>query len=111
MTARPAIGRVHWALFALVITLFGAQSLNRPDSTRAAAAPAEISESRPGGFLTSDRCLACHKGVSTSDGMDVSIGYDWRASMLRCAESSSITLVRLRLSRQSAAVAICPWRM
>ena len=33
-------------------------------------------------FRTADRCLACHKGVSTSDGVDVSIGYDWRASMM-----------------------------
>lgn len=33
-------------------------------------------------FRTADRCLACHKGVSTSRGVDVSIGYDWRASMM-----------------------------
>ena len=33
-------------------------------------------------FRTSDRCLACHKGVTTSQGLDVSIGYDWRASMM-----------------------------
>jgi len=33
-------------------------------------------------FHTSDRCLACHKGVTTSTGVDVSIGYDWRASMM-----------------------------
>ncbi|HIF21280.1 MAG TPA: hypothetical protein EYQ27_05060, partial [Gemmatimonadetes bacterium] len=33
-------------------------------------------------FRTSDRCIACHKGVSTSAGLDVSIGYDWRASMM-----------------------------
>ncbi|MEZ4417741.1 MAG: hypothetical protein R3E10_18435 [Gemmatimonadota bacterium] len=33
-------------------------------------------------FKTSDRCLACHKGVSTTEGVDVSIGYDWRASMM-----------------------------
>ena len=33
-------------------------------------------------FQTSDRCIACHKGVRTSDGIDVSIGYDWRASMM-----------------------------
>jgi hypothetical protein len=33
-------------------------------------------------FKTSDRCLACHKGVTTSDGLDVSIGLDWRASMM-----------------------------
>lgn len=42
-------------------------------------------ESAGGGaamFRTSDRCLACHKGVSTSTGEDVSIGFDWRASMM-----------------------------
>ena len=33
-------------------------------------------------FRTSDRCLACHKGVTTSRGLDVSIGYDWRGSMM-----------------------------
>ncbi len=33
-------------------------------------------------FRTSDRCIACHKGVSATDGTDVSIGFDWRASMM-----------------------------
>ena len=33
-------------------------------------------------FRTGDRCIACHKGVSTTTGVDVSIGYDWRASMM-----------------------------
>jgi len=33
-------------------------------------------------FPTSDRCLACHKGVTTSRGEDVSIGFQWRASMM-----------------------------
>ena len=33
-------------------------------------------------FLTSDRCLACHKGVQTSSGEDVSIGYAWRPTMM-----------------------------
>ncbi len=33
-------------------------------------------------FRTADRCVACHKGVSASDGTDVSIGFDWRASMM-----------------------------
>jgi hypothetical protein len=33
-------------------------------------------------FQTSDRCLACHKGVTTSEGLDISIGFDWRASMM-----------------------------
>ncbi|MGD2068680.1 MAG: hypothetical protein PVI57_08420 [Gemmatimonadota bacterium] len=33
-------------------------------------------------FQTSDRCIACHQGVSTRAGKDVSIGFDWRASMM-----------------------------
>jgi cytochrome c551/c552 len=33
-------------------------------------------------FQTSDRCLACHNGLMTPSGQDVSIGYDWRASMM-----------------------------
>jgi hypothetical protein len=33
-------------------------------------------------FQTSDRCLACHNGLSTSSGEDVSIGFDWRPSMM-----------------------------
>lgn len=33
-------------------------------------------------FRTSDRCIACHNGLGTSAGLDVSIGADWRASMM-----------------------------
>ena len=33
-------------------------------------------------FRTADRCIACHKDVTASDGTDVSIGFDWRASMM-----------------------------
>ena len=33
-------------------------------------------------FETSDRCVACHNGLSTSTGEDVSIGVNWRASMM-----------------------------
>lgn len=33
-------------------------------------------------FLTSDRCQACHNGLKTKSGEDVSIGYDWRASIM-----------------------------
>jgi len=33
-------------------------------------------------FITSDRCLACHNGLVTPRGEDVSIGTDWRASMM-----------------------------
>lgn len=33
-------------------------------------------------FQTSDRCLACHNGLTTPAGHDVSIGFDWRASIM-----------------------------
>lgn len=33
-------------------------------------------------FETSDRCLACHNGLVSPDGEDVSIGIAWRASMM-----------------------------
>lgn len=36
----------------------------------------------PTAFRTSDRCVACHNGMKTSAGEDVSIGFEWRASMM-----------------------------
>lgn len=33
-------------------------------------------------FLTSDRCAACHNDLKTASGQDVSIGFDWRASIM-----------------------------
>jgi hypothetical protein len=33
-------------------------------------------------FQTSDRCLACHNGLVAADGADVSIGFDWRTSVM-----------------------------
>ncbi len=52
------------ALFALLARV--------PD---AAAAPGPL-------FATSDRCLACHNGMTTPTGEDVSIGFAWRASIM-----------------------------
>ncbi|HWA93252.1 MAG TPA: hypothetical protein VG844_01525 [Terracidiphilus sp.] len=33
-------------------------------------------------FHTSDRCVACHNGLKTSSGEDISIGFEWRASIM-----------------------------
>jgi hypothetical protein len=33
-------------------------------------------------FETADTCLACHNGLKTTSGLDVSIGSDWRGSMM-----------------------------
>ncbi len=49
--------------------------------------PAEADQSTgeqliPQLFETSDRCLACHNGLTTPTGNDVSIGSNWQASMM-----------------------------
>jgi hypothetical protein len=33
-------------------------------------------------FQASDRCFACHNGLSTSSGEDISIGFSWRPTMM-----------------------------
>ncbi|MGA6927485.1 MAG: hypothetical protein WBY88_17485, partial [Desulfosarcina sp.] len=33
-------------------------------------------------FVTSDKCLACHNGLTTPTGQDVSIGFNWESSMM-----------------------------
>src|SRR5450432_3389096 len=33
-------------------------------------------------FRTSDRCVACHNGLKTRAGEDISIGFEWRASIM-----------------------------
>src|ERR1700757_4302115 len=33
-------------------------------------------------FRTSDRCGACDNGLATKDGQDISIGFEWRASIM-----------------------------
>jgi hypothetical protein len=45
------------------------------------ASGAEHSQLKPE-FRTSDRCIACHDGLKTQSGEDVSIGFDWRASIM-----------------------------
>ena len=48
-------------------------------SSRAGAADGTIKKEL---FQTSDRCIACHNMLSTSQGEDISIGFAWRASMM-----------------------------
>lgn len=43
---------------------------------------AACSAADPTVFETSDRCLACHNGLTTPSGEDVSIGFEWRASIM-----------------------------
>lgn len=51
----------------LFATTFALQAANHPPAVQ---------------FHTSDRCIACHNGLTTPSGEDVSIGYNWRASIM-----------------------------
>jgi hypothetical protein len=43
---------------------------------------ATVSAQVPNLFVTSESCMACHNGLVTPAGEDVSIGVDWRGSMM-----------------------------
>src|SRR2546429_491789 len=62
---------VWWAL-ATLTCLLGASAL------RGGRAPAETQPK----FQTSDRCTACHTGLKTDAGQDLSFSNDWRTSMM-----------------------------
>ncbi len=47
-----------------------------------ALAPLAAKEKPQPSFQLSDRCIACHNGLTTPSGEDVSIGFAWRASIM-----------------------------
>jgi hypothetical protein len=60
-------------------------------------------------FKTSDQCLACHNGLRTPAGEDVSIGTSWRASMMANSSRDPYWQAGVRrevLDHPSAAAAI-----
>ncbi len=73
-------GVVVLALVTIATARAQLQQPGPPDG----AASASISRSHGYGahFQTSDRCVACHNGITTPTGEDVSIGVDWRTSMM-----------------------------
>jgi len=68
--------RAAWAIVGVV--LLGAAA--RPSSSPEAAPQATRTSPPP--FVAGAECLACHNGLTTSSGEDVSIGADWQASMM-----------------------------
>jgi len=44
--------------------------------------PETMARVSPAHFLTADRCMPCHNGLTTPEGRDASIGFDWRASIM-----------------------------
>ena len=57
----------------IVLALFAWPCLLKGENAKKGLTPA---------FQTSDRCLACHNGLTTPAGKDVSIGFDWRSSIM-----------------------------
>ena len=69
MEVNPASAVLACASLALSAAI-AATTIRAADSKRTAE------------FHTSDRCVACHNGMRTASGEDMSIGVDWRASMM-----------------------------
>jgi hypothetical protein len=74
MSARSALPIVSVAWLLLALALAGPHAA-QPPGTRPHPPTA-------GMFQTSHECLACHNGLTTPTGEDVSIGSSWRASMM-----------------------------
>jgi hypothetical protein len=73
-----------------LVVLFALIAASSPQAQSQAGSPAPASPSRDvtavkgygTHFQTSDRCVACHNGLTTSTGEDISIGVNWRTSMM-----------------------------
>jgi hypothetical protein len=65
--------RLSWYLLPALAMLWWPCELASQSSKQHVLQPA---------FHTSDRCQACHNGLTTASGKDVSIGFDWRASIM-----------------------------
>jgi hypothetical protein len=74
--------------FLSVVFALAAVSSTRVESQqndRSTASPAiDVTKVKSYGthFQVSDRCVACHNGLTTSSGEDISIGVNWRTSMM-----------------------------
>src|ERR1035437_4866784 len=64
-------------LILVVVGLLASTPLLPVSTVKAASSAAPKTE-----FRTSDRCVACHNGLKTSSGEDISIGFEWRASIM-----------------------------
>jgi hypothetical protein len=69
------------ALFTVGVAIWLCMACARPIRANQPSQRAAQRDSVPV-FQTADACLACHNGLSTTSGEDVSIGSDWRGSMM-----------------------------
>ena len=85
MKLKSRLIRFAFPLLALVIVGYFAPSA-RPQQSAPLASVRTQDSAYPktfgSHFQTSDRCMACHNGLSTPTGEDISIGVSWRTSMM-----------------------------
>lgn len=67
------MSKTLWPSIATTLLLCALTASVRAGNERSADGPK---------FQTSDRCVACHNGMTTQAGEDYSIGIDWRASIM-----------------------------
>jgi hypothetical protein len=72
--------RITATLFASALLLSSAMSV--ATSTSSQSMPTRSGAPAPPLFEAADRCQACHNNLVSSSGDDVSIGVEWRASMM-----------------------------
>jgi hypothetical protein len=70
------------ALAAILLVCSLADVRGDDQSQGAARSTAPHAASPTNAFKTSDECMACHNSLQTSSGEDISIGSNWRASIM-----------------------------
>jgi hypothetical protein len=69
-------------VFAIAVLPIGRARSQEPDRPVTAARAVEAHQNYGTHFQTSDRCVACHNGITTRSGEDISIGVNWKTSMM-----------------------------
>ena len=72
----PTLTRLGWYVAALALAALGVAAMGFGTVSGRATGVG------PAHFLTADRCMPCHNGLTTRSGGDASIGFDWRASIM-----------------------------
>src|ERR1700674_1875279 len=73
--------KLSWYALLAVALLSLPSALVSQSDKETTKGPTKENEFKPK-FQTSDRCLACHNGLTAPSGKDVSIGFDWRSSIM-----------------------------
>jgi hypothetical protein len=70
--------RGSFLVLAVLMLSVGASLIQVPTAIGQEGSPGEV----PVLFHTSDQCVACHNQLTAPNGEDVSIGFNWRSSMM-----------------------------